>query len=290
MRRFLSALVLVGLISPASALGAMSRADLQAAYQSALKQAITLLMQEVSELEAQLAAIQGTQSMPSVVSAPMIAVPSSSAATSTSSSTYSISSSVAATSSASSSTVTAITTESSTGSGTGFGISANSISQNGKMPLEKIGTITIGAGNSGPIELASLKLTFSGNGYAAGSSTFLNTVSLRDPNAVDVTASFSATETKDANAGTIAWTFPASAGNLPVISPGMQLTLQLWAETDIIPGMSGTAESLSATVQNPNDLTFYDGSDPAAIAIGPIPLSITEAPFTVTSLSWGVGM
>jgi len=158
------------------------------------------------------------------------------------------------------------------------------------MPLEKIGTITIGASNSGPIELASLKLTFSGNGYAAGGANFLNTISLRDPNAVDVATSFGAAETKDVNAGTIAWTFPTSASDLPVISPGTQLTLQLWAETDVIPGASGTAESLSVTVQNPSDLTFYDGSDPAAISMGPLPLSVTETPFTVTSLSWGVGM
>ena len=41
---------------------------------------------------------------------------------------------------------------------------------------------------------------------------------------------------KDVNAGTIAWTFPTSANNLPVISPGTQFALQLWAETDVIPG------------------------------------------------------
>jgi len=47
---------------------------------------------------------------------------------------------------------------------------------------------------------------------------------------------------------------------------------------------------LSAIIQNPGDLTFYDGADPAAIAAGPIPLSITVVPITVSSLSWGQGM
>ena len=158
------------------------------------------------------------------------------------------------------------------------------------MPLEKIGTLTIVASNSGPIQLASLKLTFSGNGYAAGGSTFLNTVVLRDPNGADVVSSFGAVETKDAGAGTISWTFPTTAGNTPVVSSGGNLTLQLWGETDVIPGTAGVSQSLSAVVQNPGDLTFYDGADPAAIAAGPIPLSITVVPITVSSLSWGQGM
>ena len=123
-----------------------------------------------------------------------------------------------------------------------------------------------------------------------GSSTFLNTVTLRDQNAVDVATSFGAAVAKDASAGTISWTFPPSAGNPLVISSGERLTLQLWGETDAIPGIEGTSESLSAVVQNSSDLTFYDGADPAAIAAGTIPLGITEVPITVASFSWGSGM
>jgi hypothetical protein len=158
------------------------------------------------------------------------------------------------------------------------------------MPSQEIGAITIGASNSGPIEIGSLKLTFSGNGYAAGSSTFLNTVVLKDPNNVNVASSFGAIVSPDTTAGTVTWTFPASAANPAVISSGERLTLQLWAETDVIPGAPGVSESLSATVQNPSDLTFYDGADPAAIAQGAIPVSTTAVPITVASLSWGLGM
>ena len=125
MRRFVSAIVLVGIISPASALGAapatlsgVSRIDLQTAYQNAIQQAITLLMQEVSQLEAQLAALTANQTTgygvsaiactqeamrcpdgsyvgrtgPACAFATCPAVSSSSIATSTPSSTYTVSS------------------------------------------------------------------------------------------------------------------------------------------------------------------------------------------------------
>jgi hypothetical protein len=171
------------------------------------------------------------------------------------------------------------------------GISAATIAQTGKMSLAKIGTITIGASSAGPIQLAALKLTLSGNGYAAGSSTLLNTIVLKDPNAVDVTSSFGATKTEDVSAGTVGWTFPiTSAASAPIISPAGKLTLQIWAETDAIPPLSGTAESLSVAVQNQNDLTYYDGTDAEAFAVGPISLPASAVPMTLSSLSWGVGM
>lgn len=271
-------MILVGIVAPASALGATSRADLQAAYQSALQQAIALLTQEVSQLEAQLATLSAVPSV--ATSLPAAAGPSLTLVAPTS------------TANMSSSTPTSSATTAPTGtvSVAAFGISGSSLMQTAKMPLQKIGTITVGASSAGPIELSSLKLTFSGNGYAAGSSTFLDTVSLKDPNATDVDVSFGALETKDANAGTIAWVFPVSAGSAPVVSSGQQLVLQLWAATNVIPGAPGTSESLSVAVQNSGDLTFYDGADVAAVAAGSIPLSQTEVPLTVSSLSWGVGM
>lgn len=274
-------MILVGIVAPASALGATSRADLQVAYQNALRQAIALLTQEVSQLEAQLATLVAP-SIPTALPAaagPSLTLVEPSSTSSESSSTPTSSAALVAT-----------TTPTGTASGGAFGVSGSPFTQTAKMPLQKIGTVTVGASSAGPIELSSLKLTFSGNGYTAGSSTFLNTVSLKDPNAIDVNASFGAVEAKDANAGTIAWVFPVSAGSAPVVSSGQQLVLQLWAATNVIPGVPGTSESLSVTVQNPGDLTFYDGADTAAVAAGSIPLSQTEVPLTVSSLSWGVGM
>jgi hypothetical protein len=158
------------------------------------------------------------------------------------------------------------------------------------MPLQEIGTITVGASSNGPIELGSLKLTFGGNGYDEGSSTFLNTVVLKDQNFTDVATAFGATVLKNMGAGTITWTFPTSANSPLVVSSGKRLTLQLWGETDVIPGIPGISESLNAIIQNPDDLTFYDGADPVALAAGSIPLSASDVPIIVSSFHWGSGM
>ena len=294
MKKFITAAVLIGVAFPVFAFAQTAQtAQLQSLYESTLKQVIALLEQEVAQLETQLASMNATQNATSMSSAV------SSTTTTTSFVTASTSApQIAATitlvvpsstlSVAATATPTSMAAEPTSSSGSG--ISATLVSQAGKMPLQEIGAITIGASNSGPIELASLTLTFSGNGYAAGSSTFLDTVALKDPNFVDVATSFGATVARDANAGTVSLTFPPSAGNAPVVSSGERLTLQLWGTTNAIPGMSGISQALSAAIQNPGDLTFYDGADPTAIAAGPIPLSQSEVPITVASLSWGVGM
>ncbi len=268
MKKIIMAVVLVGMVLPVFSFAQTTQVAQSANLQALLKQVIALLEQEVAQLETQLASMNAAATASSPVTASSTAISSSTL-------------SVAATLTAAAAGITSNSTS---------GISTTLIAQTGKMPFQEIGAITIGASNSGPIELGSLKLTFSGNGYTAGSSTFLDTVVLRDPNAVDVATSFGAVVVRDANAGTINWTFPPSAVNLPVISPSQHLTLQLWGATNAIPGISGTSESLSAVVQNTGDLTFYDGADPAAIATGPIPLGITEVPIAVVSLSWGVGM
>lgn len=304
------AIVFVGMVLPSLSFAdtlpqaaSTGTADLRTLYENSLRQVIALLMQELASLEAQLAAENptGTNSSSSVPvactqevelcpdgsyvgrSGPVCAF----AACPVASSSVTTSTAAAPMIPASAPSSTVSTTNVPAASS---GISAASATQIGKMPLQRIGTITMGASSAGPIELGSLKLTFSGNGYAAGSSTFLNTVTLKDQNSVDVATSFGATVTRDAGAGTMSWTFPAAVASPLVVSSGSRLTLQLWGETDVIPGIAGTAESLSAVIQNPGDLTFYDGADPAAIAAGPIPLSVIAVPITVSSLSWSAGM
>jgi hypothetical protein len=310
MKKIIVAIVFASMVFPVlsfadTTVQATSGTDMRTLYENSIKQVIALLMQEVAALEAQLTMESHTTTgMNSSSSAPVActqeaklcpdgsyvgrsgpacafaACPAVSSLTATSTTTEPMISVTVPSSTVSATYIPAATS----------GISAASISQTGKMPREKIGTITVGASNAGPIELGSLKLTFGGNGYTAGSSTFLNTVTLKDQNNVDVSSSFGATVTRDAGAGTMSWTFPTTAASPLVISSGSHLTLQLWGETDVIPGISGTAESLSAIIQNSGDLTFYDGADSAAIATGPIPLSVTEVPIIVSSLSWGQGM
>jgi hypothetical protein len=245
-KKLIAGIVFASMIVPALAFGATTnQSTLASELQSLIKQAIALLMQEVAELQAQLVTgntDQNSSSTPAVActmdaklcpdgsyvgrSGPLCALAACPAST--------VTSTVSAATPSSSVSATFIPS----------GISAVTIAQVSKMPLTKIGTITIGASSAGPIQLASLKLTFSGNGYAAGSSTFLNTVLLKDPNAVDVASSFGATKIEDTSAGTVAWTFPTTAASAPVVSAGKSLTFQLWAETDVIPPVSETADAL----------------------------------------------
>ncbi len=295
MKKFITAVVMVGVIVPAYVFAdTASTSQLQALYQSTLKQVIALLIQEVAGLEAQLAALTNV-SKNSSSSEPVFCMQEAKECpdgsyVGRSGPTCAFAACPNASSSATSTVLITAPSSTSSVATTTSGISAASISQAGKMPFQEIGMLTIAASNSGPIELGSLKLTFSGNGYTAGSSTFLNTVALKDPNSVDVASSFGATVVRDAGAGTISWTFPTSVASPAVVASDAHLTLQLWGTTNIIPGTAGTSESLSAIVQNPGDLTFYDGADSTAIAAGSIPLSITAVPITVASLSWGVGM
>jgi len=274
MKKIITAVVLVGMVLPVFSFAQTAQAAQGTNLQTLLKQVIALLEQEVAQLETQLASMNASSS---AMTTSLTAISSSTTTTGATSVTVIVA--------PSSTAATAGITSNSTS-----GISTTLISQAGKMPFQELGAIALDASQSGPIELGSLKLTFSGNGYTAGSSTFLDTVVLRDPNAVDVATSFGAVVTRDANAGTITWTFPTSVANPAVISSGERLTLQLWGTTNVIPGMAGTAESLSAAVAGSNDLTFYDGADPAAIAMGSIPISITAVPIKVASFSWGVGM
>jgi hypothetical protein len=180
--------------------------------------------------------------------------------------------------------------------------SPSSFTQNGKQPLQQIGSITLTANNAGPVELANLKLTFSGSNIP-DMGTFLNNVVLKGSNSVDVTASTAnsgmgamvASDTVSPSTGTyVLWTFATSTTNTSsslVVSPGAPVTLQLWAPTNVITNTgNNVAESLAISIQNAYDAQYYDGTDATAVSTtGAISLPTNAVPLTVSSFSWGQG-
>ncbi len=180
--------------------------------------------------------------------------------------------------------------------------SPSSFTQNGKQPLQEIGSVTLTANNSGPVMLKSLNLNFSGSNVTGTALTgFLATVVLKGQNSVDVTIATSssglgALVATGTNAGvttaTSTWTFATTTANGAsplVVSPGSPITLQLWGTTNVIPAISNQSESLSVTLQNTTDVQYYDGTDAAAVSTGALSLPTTAVPLTVSSFSYGTG-
>jgi hypothetical protein len=168
----------------------------------------------------------------------------------------------------------------------------SSFSQSGgKLPFSQIGSVIVTANNAGAIQPNVLTLTFGGNGATANTATFLATVVLKDQAGNDVTTYSIGpavrTTATTATGGTVTWTFPTTS---PLtVSAGTSVALQLWASTNVITPAAQTSESLSATVQNPGDFQYFDGTDATAFATPAISLATTTVPVTVSSLSWGVG-
>jgi len=185
--------------------------------------------------------------------------------------------------------------------------SPSSFTQNGKQPLQQIGSVTLTANNAGPVMLSSLRIRFSGSNVTSTNlaTSFLNTVVLKGPNQVDVTlatssSGFGAVQTEGTDTGMTStaavasstWTFASNttgAGSPLVISPGNPVTLQLWGNTSAIAGSANIAESLSAAIQNTTDVQYYDGTDANAVTTGAIPLPTNAVPLTISSFSWGTG-
>jgi hypothetical protein len=173
--------------------------------------------------------------------------------------------------------------------------SPSSYTQNGKQPLQQIGSITLTANNAGPVMLKSLKLNFSGSNISVATMTpFLSTVVLKGSNSVDVTASstgsgFGAASSSD-NQTYITWTFATSTVNSAsttlVVSPGSPVTLQLWGTTNALVGGQNVSQSLAVTLQNTTDVAYLDATDGTGSQLY---LPSNALPLTVTSFSWGQG-
>jgi hypothetical protein len=185
-------------------------------------------------------------------------------------------------------------------------VAASNIPQTGgKTPQQQIGTITFTASQSGSVALSKLKLTFSGNGLSAATSTnasssgnlFLDSIVLKNSNSVDVASANGApkvyydgtatSSSNDVGVNGISWTFSTSTPL--VISSGQSVTLQLWGATNVIPGLNGVSESVSAAIQGVGDATYFDGTDSVGLLGTPVNQPTNVVPITVTSLSWGQG-
>jgi hypothetical protein len=148
--------------------------------------------------------------------------------------------------------------------------------------LAEIGTITFTANAAGDAQLSNLKITFGGNGITYGSSTFLNTVVLKNTSLVNIVPG-NATTSND-GVSTVSWTFSTSTPL--VVTAGSSYTLQLWGDTSTIPPQQNIAETLSATISGTGDFTYLDGTNNSPATVN-LPTSVV--PITISSLSGGVG-
>ena len=181
--------------------------------------------------------------------------------------------------------------------------SAGGLSQKGSPEI--IGGVTFSANNAGPVALQHVTITFSGSALTAGSSTFSGSTStgvvagaaggniqLIDANGNNVISANEATASTTLSAGTvtaITWTFTNSAttGGGFQVSAGGSYTFTLKANTNLIPGTANTAESFSANIQNPGDVSYWDALDASSTLIASIPTS--TVPLNINSVSYGVG-
>jgi hypothetical protein len=148
--------------------------------------------------------------------------------------------------------------------------------------FSQIGAITFSANNAGDAVLNNLMLTFNNE-----SSSFLNSVVLRDPSSNDiVTVDGYAASTTMAGSGTISWAFATSSKPI-VITAGSSYTLTLWGDVSQILAITNQGLSLTASIKNVGDFGYLDGTNGTPSLIN---LTTSQVPITVSSLSSGVGL
>lgn len=158
---------------------------------------------------------------------------------------------------------------------TTLAVAAQSVSAFPPASFQQIGSITLTAYAAGDAVMNALKLTTN-----QSNATFLNSLSLRDPGGNDIVsvggfAKYSAS----GNAGT--WTFARSTKPLD-ITAGSSYTLTLWADlSKLSTTTSGTAQSLSVSIANAGDLSYYDGTSSSSILLN---ISPNIAPVTVVNI------
>ncbi len=146
--------------------------------------------------------------------------------------------------------------------------------------LAQIGTVTFTANNSGDAQLSSLMLTFGGNAMTYATSSFLNTVVLKNSSGNNI-APLNATTTQTATTKT--WTFSTSTPI--VVSAGQAYTLQLWGDTSQFPAQGNIAQSLSASISGASDFQYLDATNNSPATVS---LPTNLVPITITALSGGV--
>jgi len=165
-------------------------------------------------------------------------------------------------------------------------VSANPVMTLPPAAEEQIGSITLASNPSGDNVLNNLVLTFGGAAASTTNSNFLSTSTLilKDSNGGNIVTDGFATSSID-NSGPVTETWYFLPGKALDITAGSSYTLTLWADLSAIPATENTSQSLTASINGPDDLTYADGTqNPSSIN-----LTTNEVPITVASLQTGSG-
>lgn len=151
--------------------------------------------------------------------------------------------------------------------------------------FQQIGSVTVTSNSSGDTRMQHLTLTFTG---AAASSSFLNSLVLKDPSGNDVAAVDGLAATSTNNSNTYTWTFATStaSANPLVITGGTSYTLTLWGNLGLIPNTSQSSLALTASINANTDYEYYDGTGLNATLIS---LPTNAVPITVANLQTAAG-
>jgi len=154
--------------------------------------------------------------------------------------------------------------------------------QHTKHNPDDLGRINFGVSSlGGPLVLNKITVTFSGNAATPG---VIASAELENQNGQDVADVNGATFSTSGNTAT--WTF-ASGTNGFVISAGATYSFTLNVDSTQAAGQAGVAQSLTASIANPNDVLFTDGLDAAATSNIGLPAS--AVPLVVNSVTYPVG-
>jgi hypothetical protein len=158
-------------------------------------------------------------------------------------------------------------------------VSVNQIKNVPPLSLQDLGTLTLTANAAGDAVPASLKLTFGGNSV---NSAFLQSIALKDPNGNNITFD-GASVAVGSNA--VTWTFNPQNTPLVVIA-GSSYTLTLWGDLSKITQIATAAPTLSASIANAGDFTYYDGHSGSSPIL--VTLQQDQVPVAVTNLTFPV--
>lgn len=161
-----------------------------------------------------------------------------------------------------------------------------------KSSSDALSTITFSANPAGPVALDQLTVTFSGNDVT---SSLMNAsdISLIDTNGNNVVLVHEATESVNPSQDTATWSFPISSStgqNGFEIGPGQSYPFTLRINSTVLPPLGpNVVENLSATIRNPQDVSYADGLDVQSLygitllpSVTPITLAtVTYPPMTM---------
>ena len=161
-------------------------------------------------------------------------------------------------------------------------LAASSVSTLPPASMQQIGTITLTSNSSGDTRPASLMLTLTG--ASASGTAFSGSLILKDPSGNDIVV-VDGLAASSSSANTHTWTFATSSKPL-VVTAGSSYAMTLWGNLGLIPALSQTAQSLTATINANTDYGYYDGTDSSSTLIN---LPTNVVPITVTNLQTGSG-